>query len=347
MLKFCWPSRQAEQTSRSSQRPVQVSSCDGVSSEAPLRRGRGLEHALSEDPRPGGKRKLSTTEEAMLVALAGRNGHHQAHGGRAHWTLDLLAGEMVGLTPHDHLSTRHGAPTSRRERAQALAPEMWCIPKVDAEYVARMEDVLDLYAETPDSKRPVVSFDESPTQLIGEVRQPIPAAPGRLERFDSEYRRSGTANIFMFLDVHRPWRKAKVTDRRTSQDFAECMRDLVDLHYSEADIIRVVMDNLSTHSPAALYESFPPEEADAFYVDWNSTTRRSTQVGLTWWRSRSGCSAASASTVELESDTCSRRRSLLGTSSGMRAAGRIQWMFTVEKARAKLGRAYPTPINES
>src|SRR5207245_2563977 len=94
--------------------------------------------------------------------------------------------------------------------------DMWCIPQVDADYVARMEDVLDLYAEEPNPKRPVVCFDESPTQLIGEMRQPIPAAPGQLERFDCEYKRNGTANLFIFLDVHRPWRKVKVTERRSA-----------------------------------------------------------------------------------------------------------------------------------
>jgi hypothetical protein len=86
---------------------------------------------------------------------------------------------------------------------------MWCIPEVDAEYVARMEDVLDLYAEAPDPNRPVVCFDESPIQLIGEVRAPIPPKPGQLERYDCECKRNGTANLFVFLDVHRPWRKVK------------------------------------------------------------------------------------------------------------------------------------------
>ena len=124
-----------------------------------------------------------------------------------------------------------------------------------------MEDVLDLYAEPPDPKRPVVCFDESPTQLIGEVRQPIPAAPGQLERYDCEYRRNGTVNLFVFLDAHRPWRKVKVTDQRTARDFAHCMRELVDLHYPQAEQIRVVLDNLSTHSPGALYEAFPAPEA--------------------------------------------------------------------------------------
>ena len=139
--------------------------------------------------------------------------------------------------------------------------DMWCIPQVDADYVARMEDVLDLYAEAPDPKRPVVCFDESPIQLIGEVRQPIPAKPGQIERYDCEYRRNGTANLFVFLDVNRPWRKVKVTERRAAEDFAACMRDLADVHYPEAERIRVVLDNLSTHSAGALYQTFPADEA--------------------------------------------------------------------------------------
>ena len=101
--------------------------------------------------------------------------------------------------------------------------------------LARMEDVLDLYSEAPDPKRPVVCFDESPTQLIGEVRSPTPARPGQLERFDCEYRRNGTANLFVFLDAHNSWRKVKVTDRRAAEDFALCMRELSDVHFPEAE----------------------------------------------------------------------------------------------------------------
>src|SRR5205085_3599954 len=183
------------------------------------------------------------------------------HAGRARWTLGLLANAMVQLTEHAEVSRE----TVRRRLAENdLKPwrrDMWCIPQVDGNYVARMEDVLDLYAEPPDPTRPVVCFDESPTQLIGEVRQPIPAAPGQLERYDCEYRRNGTVNLFVFLDAHRPWRRVKVTDQRTARDFAECMRDLVDLHYPQAEQVRVVLDNLSTHSAGALYETFPAPEA--------------------------------------------------------------------------------------
>ena len=180
-----------------------------------------LEAALNEEPRAGADRKLTSNEEALLVATACSSPPE----GRARWTLELLAGAMVKLTDHDSLSRE----TVRRRLAENhLKPwrkDMWCIPKVDAEYVARMEDVLDLYAEPPDPKRPVVCFDESPTQLIGEARQPIPAAPGRPERFDYEYRRNGVVNLFVFLDAHRSWRRVEVTDRRTADDFALCMRD--------------------------------------------------------------------------------------------------------------------------
>src|SRR5262252_1783711 len=164
-----------------------------------------LEAALSEEPRPGADRKLSGKEEALLVATACSSPPK----GRARWTLELLADELVRLTEHNNISRE----TVRRRLAEnELKPwrkDMWCIPQVDGEFVARMEDVLDLYAQEPDRKRPVVCFDESPTQLIGEVRQPIKAKPGQLEHYDCEYKRNGTANLFIFLDAHRPGARLK------------------------------------------------------------------------------------------------------------------------------------------
>ena len=207
----------------------------------------GLDRALREVPRPGAPRKLGASDEALLVAVVCSH----PPSGRARWTLDLLAREMVRLTSHEALS---GDTVGRRLAEMALKPwqeKMWCIPTVNAEYVARMEDILDLYAEPPDPRRPVVGFDETPRQLIGEARVPIRAKTGKPRRVDYEYVRNGTANVFMFVDVNRPWRHAKVTDQRTCVDFAECMRDLVDEHYPEAERIRVVLDNLSTHSAAA------------------------------------------------------------------------------------------------
>jgi DDE superfamily endonuclease len=263
--------------------------------------------------------------------------------GRARWTLELLADQMVKLTEHESVSRE----TVRRRLAENhLKPwrkDMWCIPQVDAEYVARMEDVLDLYAEEADPKRPVVCFDESPTQLIGEVRQPIPAAPGRIERFDCEYRRNGTANLFVFLDVHRPWRKVKVTQSRTAIDFAACMRDLVDVHFPAAGRIRVVLDNLSTHSAAALYQTFPAEEArrvlrrlEFHYVPKHASWLNMVEIEI-------GVLAGQCLDRRIESIEQLTAEIAIWERQRNAAGARIKWMFTTEKARAKMGRAYPQP----
>jgi transposase len=296
-----------------------------------------LEGALSEEPRCGVGRKLSGKEEALLVATA----CSKPPPGRARWTLELLAGELVKLTEHEELSRE----TVRRRLAENdLKPwrkDMWCIPKVDGEYVARMENVLDLYAEVPDPQRPVVCFDESPTQLIGEVRQPIPAKPGQLERYDYEYRRNGTVNLFVFLDAHRPWRKVKVTNRRTNQDFAYCMRDLVDLHYPDAPVIRVVLDNLSTHSAGALYDAFPAPEARRVLkrLEFHHTPKHASwlnmveiEIGVL----RSLC-------LDRRIDNKNQLVVEIAAWEKQRNADKAQinWMFTTEKAREKLRKAYP------
>src|SRR3989441_2304495 len=302
-----------------------------------------LERALSEEPRPGADRKLTVKEEALLVATACASPPE----GRARWTLDLLAGAMVKLTEHKSLSHE----TVRRRLAEnGLKPwrkDMWCIPQVDGEYVARMEDVLDLYAEAPDPKRPVVCFDESPTQLIGEVRQPIPAVPGQLERYDCEYKRNGTANLFIFLDAHRPWRKVKVTDSRAAVDFAACMRELTDIDFPEADRIRVVLDNLSTHSPGALYQAFPAGEArrvlrrlEFHYVPKHASWLNMVEIEIGVLHSQ--CLDRRIATQErLASEIAAWERQRNA------AKARIKWMFTTEKARVKMGRAYPEPDTAS
>jgi transposase len=298
-----------------------------------------LEAALSEEPRPGARRKLSGKEEALLVATACSS----PPAGRARWTLELLAGELVRLTAHASVSRE----TVRRRLAENdLKPwrkDMWCIPQVDAEYVARMEDVLDLYAEPPDPKRPVVCFDESPIQLIGEVRSPIPAKPGQLERCDCEYRRNGTANLFVFLDVHRPWRKVKVTTSRAAVDFAVCMRELAEVHLPAAERIRVVLDNLSTHSAGALYQTFPPDEArrvlrrlEFHYVPKHASWLNMVEIEIGVLAAQ--CLDRRIGSIErLTAETAAWEQQRNAARAG------IKWMFTTGKARAKMARAYPQP----
>ena len=132
---------------------------------------------------------------------------------------------------------------------------------MSADFVAHMEDVLDLYAEPYDPQRPVVCFDESSTQLLSDARPPLPVKPGRPKRQDYEYRREGTRNLFLACDPLAGWRHVDITERRTKEDFAQQMRWLVDEAYPDVPVIRLVLDNLNTHRVASLYETFPPEEA--------------------------------------------------------------------------------------
>lgn len=296
----------------------------------------GLESALHDASRPGGARKLSGKEEALLIATA----CSAPPEGRARWTLELLADRMVTLTGHESLSDE----TVRRRLADnELKPwqqKMWCVPAINSEYVARMEDVLDLYAEPADPKRPVLCFDESPTQLIGEVREPQPVAPGTPARVDYEYQRNGTANLFVVLEVHRGWRHVDVTEQRASCHFAHQMRALVDRHYPNAERIRVVMDNLSTHSAAALYDTFEPAEArrllrklEIHYVPKHASWLNMVEIEIGMLKRQ--CldrRIADRESLIREIATWERVRNAAGA--------RIRWMFTTERAREKLGRVY-------
>jgi transposase len=236
---------------------------------------RGIDRALHDDPRPGAARKLTAHDEALLVAVA----CSKPPPDRARWTLELLAGAVVRLTAHPALSRE---TVRRRLHEKALKPwqhQMSCLPAVDAEFVARMEDVLELYAARPPRTMPVVCFDETPTQLIGEARAPCLPVPGQPARFDYEYRRNGTANLFVFLDAHRPWRHVKVTEHRTARDFAECMRDLVDIHYpharriaSSSTISRRTRRRRSTRLSRR-------RKRDGSCGSWSFTTPRSTRAG--------------------------------------------------------------------
>ena len=300
---------------------------------------KGFAQALEHAPRPGAQRKLSDKEELLLVATACSD----PPTGRARWTIELLADQMVRLTHHEHI----GDETIRRRlHDKQLKPwqhKMWCIPKVDGDFVARMEDVVDLYTQPASPEHPVVCFDESPTQLIGEARIAVPAAPGILARIDYEYRRNGTANLFAFVDVHRPWRHIKVTDRRTNVDFAHCMKQLCDEHYPDAEKIRVVLDNLSTHTVGALYDAFPAPEARrlAQRLEFHYTPKHASWLNLVEIELsvlRRQCldrRIADRPTLEREIAAWEQQRNASGA--------RITWLFDIDKARQKLARSYPNP----
>jgi transposase len=298
-----------------------------------------IEKALDEEPRPGAARKLTIQEEALLVATACSSPPK----GRACWTIELLAGEMVRLTAHESLSRE----TVRRRLAEnELKPwreKMWCVPKIDGESVARMEDVLDLYAAPPDPARPVVCLDESPLQLIGQVREPIPAAPGQVARVDYEYRRNGTMNLFVVMDVHRPWRKVTVTERRTAQDYALRLRELVDVDFPDAERIRVVQDNLSTHTAGSLYEAFPAPEARRILgrLEFHYTPKHASWLNMV--EIEIGVLKGQCLDRRIDTRDVLEREIAAWERNRNTAGARVKWMFTTEQARVKMGRAYPKP----
>lgn len=204
-----------------------------------------------------------------------------------------------------------------------------------------MEEVLDVYQEVYDPQHPVVCFDEMSKQLIAETRQPLPSQPGQVERYDTEYQRNGTRNLFMFFEPLAGFRHVQVTAQRTIPDFAECMRVLVDELYPDAQRIRLVLDNLNTHKPASLYASFPPEQANRILkrLEFHYTPKHGSWLNM----------------AEIEFSVFSRQcldrripdEATLKTQIAALEVERnttsatVQWRFTSSDARLKLKRLYP------
>jgi len=204
-----------------------------------------------------------------------------------------------------------------------------------------MEDVLDLYAEPYDARRPQVCFDESPVQLVGEVRTPLPTRPGQPARYDYEYRRAGTANLFLFVQPLRGWRQVNVTARRTASDFAYQMQELVDVHFPQAEVIRLVVDNLNTHTPAALYETFAPAEARRLTrkLEFHYIPKHGS------WLNMAECEFAALTKQclarRVPDVTTLRQEVTAWQTRRNQAKTRINWRFATTDARVRLHRLYP------
>jgi transposase len=296
-----------------------------------------LVYALNERRRCGRPKELTGNAETILIALA--RGVPPA--GRKCWTTQLLADRLIELEVVDSISDE----TVRRELKKSdLKPwlrKCWCIPTVGAEFVWRMEDILDLYAEPYDPKRPQVCFDEQTVQLIAETRHPLSSEPGKPERFDYEYRRNGTRNLFMFFQPLVGWRHVKVTERRTKIDFSYCMRDLTDVFFPQADVIRVVQDNLNTHTPAALYEAFEPTEAKRILnrLEFHYTPKHGSWLNMV----EIELSVLSGQCLDqrIPDEDVLRHEVTAWEEPRNAQQTTVDWRFTTESARVKLKRLYP------
>lgn len=214
-------------------------------------------------------------------------------------------------------------------------------PDANAAFVAAMEDILEVYQRPYDRQRPLVCLDESSKQLIAETRVPIAAKPGQPGRHDYEYRRNGTANLFMMFAPLEGWRHVKVTDRHTAMDYAQVLKELSDTHFPGSAKIVLVQDNLNTHKPASLYEAFPPAEARRLVerFEWHYTPKHGSWLDM----AESELSVLSSQCldrripdqqvlkVEVEAWEADRNRK----------HARADWQFTTADARVKLRRLYP------
>lgn len=204
-----------------------------------------------------------------------------------------------------------------------------------------MEDLLEWSAEPYDAFYPVVCFDESPYQLVSETRQPLPLAPGRPARYDDEYRREGTCHVFMCFQPLAGWRHVEVTARRTAQDFAHRMQALVEEYFPQAELISVVLDNLNTHTSAALYETFPPAEARRLVrkLDFRDTPKHASWLNMA--EREFAVVDGQCLDRRLSTPALVRREVAAWEAARHAAKATVQWQFTVAKARKKLRHLYP------
>jgi DDE superfamily endonuclease len=205
-----------------------------------------------------------------------------------------------------------------------------------------MEDVLEVYAEPYDPRRPKVNFDETSKQLIKETRRPLPAQPGQPLRCDYEYERNGTRNLFLFVEPQAGWRHVHVTEHRTARDFAYEMQWLVDQAYPEADVIRVILDNLNTHKIASLYEAFAPAEARriARKLELHYTPKHGSWLNM----AEIELSVLQQQCLDRrmpDEDTLTREIAAWEQQRNVQKAT-IAWRFSVTDARKKLERLYPS-----
>ena len=215
-------------------------------------------------------------------------------------------------------------------------------PKANADFVCALEDVLEVYTRPYDPQRPMVCLDESSKQLVKETRCPIPARPGQPRRVDYEYERNGTANLFMVFEPLAGRRHVKVTDRRTTADFAEVVRQLVDKWYPKAEKIVLVMDNLNTHKAASLYEVFEPKEARRLLerLEIHYTPKHGSWLDMA--ETELGVLSTQCLDRRIPDKTTLRSEVAAWEKSRNKARSKINWRFTTKDARIKLKRLYPS-----
>lgn len=219
---------------------------------------------------------------------------------------------------------------------------MWCIaPEQNAAFVCAMENVLEVYKRPYDPVRPVLCMDEKPKQLVKETRTPIACRKGQPQRVDFEYERNGMANVFMFVEPLKGWRRVETTARRTKQDWALQMKQVLDVDYPQATKVTLVMDNLNTHCPSSFYETFAPAEARRLIdrLEIVHTPKHGSWLNVAEVELAALEKQSIAGRVPDEPTLSKRVKTWMQERNA--ATVKVNWQFTTDKARIKLRRLYP------
>ncbi|MBT8420368.1 MAG: IS630 family transposase [Gammaproteobacteria bacterium] len=300
----------------------------------------GFEAALERKKRehPPTPPILDGEKEARLIRIA----CSKPPVGFGKWTLRLLTEKLVALEIVESISEPTVMRTLKKNELQPHRSKYWVIPpEENAEFVANMEDILDVYQRPYEADYPVVCLDEQPTQLIGETRKPIPMEPGQPQRYDYEYERLGTAANFMMTEPLGGWRKVNVRDTRTAIDLAHEVKELLDVDYPDAKKVILVWDNLNTHVPASLYKAFEPVEARRLLdrLEIHHTPKHGSWLNIAeielsvFTKQCLGRRICDIETLRREAKAWSSHRNA--------AQCGVDWQFTNDKARVKLKRLYP------
>jgi transposase len=275
--------------------------------------------------------------QARLIKLA----CEETIDGVNHWSLRFLSRNYVTVegTQVSHETIRK---TLHESELKPWQRREFCIPpSANADFVAAMEDILELYKLPPNPDMPLICMDECPKQLIGEVRPVLSAKPGLVEKYDTEYKRNGTCDLFIFSAPHLEWRRVDVFETRTMVDWANQIKQLVDVDFPDAKLIKLVCDNLNTHRPASLYTAFPPAEArrlldklEIHYTPKHGSWLNMAEIELSVLNNHGlKDRIPTMEQMRLKTEAWAKMRN--------ETVKRIDWQFTTEDARVKLTRLYP------
>jgi hypothetical protein len=303
---------------------------------------------LSDGAERGFTRPATIWTASPIIGEAGgaidRPGLREATRGTCRLDAAVIGGEAGGTEDCGSDFARDGEAGIKKNDLKPWQKKEWCLGQIGGEFLARMEDVLDLYEESYDPKRPVVCFDEKSCQLLEDLVEPVAMKPGAVRKEDYHYRRKGTANVLMACEPLAGERMTQTTEQRTAQDYAFFMKDLAQ-KYPEAEVIRVVQDNLNTHGPGSFYETFDAHTARELSkrFEFHYTPKKASWLNMA--EIEIAVLGKQCLDRRIKDQQALQRQVCAWEKKRNKEKAKIRWRFTTNDARAKMKRHYDTMLN--